>query len=110
MTLSLVEKGEKLANGVYKALTKTQKAEVRTARLKSAQAVQNRVLSAELLAEGFKLEKHELSNLPKGVTKYSLIAYKRPTPVAAAAPTVEELCAMLGLTVEQYLAAKAASK
>ena len=113
LTLSLVASGEKLANGLYAELTKDEKQLVRETRLSSAKADSSRLLSGEMVGNGFVCERRELSKLKGGVTKLAIVAYKRPAaPVVKVARTEEETmvqaAAFLGITVEALVALKAA--
>ena len=76
--LEIIKRGEKLPNGIYGALSKEEKKQIREMRLSTAIEMTPRMLSAEMVQGGWKAERVEKQILKGGVEKVVLQVLKRP--------------------------------
>lgn len=104
--LASVNNMERLGNGVYKALSKDQKAAVKKARLETALGASTRLISGELVAKGYKAELAQMSTLKDGSVRFQIEAYKRPEKVEKVKGAVD----LSTLTAEQLEAELAKRK
>src|SRR5438045_3078839 len=77
-TIATIRRGEKLPNGVYAVLTKEQKKQIRECRLTTAIEMTPRMLSAELVNEGWRAESVVKEEKKGGVMKATIQLFKRP--------------------------------
>ena len=76
--MAYIKRGEKLPNGVYAALSKEQKKTIRETRLSTAIEMTPRMLSAELVKEGWRAESVVKEEKKGGVMKATIQLFKRP--------------------------------